>query len=147
VRQKGILKLSHAERNAYEQYIKKYAMPPTLNSIMVVTLSPCIKPLAFSHKGSCLQLLLENKINRVHIGALDTCHVSSIDEYQHAGLLTSITNNDHLSRICQRIYKIIASNGDISVNELQKIKKQLGDNVFDTHERKQELAASLMGTR
>jgi pyrimidine deaminase RibD-like protein len=122
----------HAERNALLQFESKYGEPGP-DTIVVVTLSPCIKPMSKSRAGpSCTELLVERGLTKVHAGIIDPVHVSDgIQEYKKHGIHLTIPEDKYCKTICQRLLSIFQFYGNRVNYDLLTIKEEIGYCIFD----------------
>jgi len=92
-------KRKHAERNALEQFKKKYGKP-SADAVMVVTLSPCFTHSSTREGGACSEMLKEEGIKNIYIGAMDKLQQHSIKNYEDMGLQAQVCKNPTLAKCC-----------------------------------------------
>ena len=121
----------HAERNAYFEFKKQYG-EPSKNAVFIITLSPCLKKLKYRNEDSCAELIKNLGITRVHFGVLDTFHTLTLDIYNSFGLSPSLTKNSYLHEMCKKLMWMFSTYDSKINNELLSIKKELGDDFFNS---------------
>ena len=120
----------HAERNAYNKFIKEFNAEPSSEAAFIITLSPCIKSLKYRSESSCIELIKRLKINRIHFGVLDTMHSPTIALYESLGLVATESQAPSLSKMCNKLMSLFARYDSRINHELPVIKKQLGNEFF-----------------
>ena len=128
---RGEGKWIHAERNALEQFESQYGEPGP-ETIVVITLSPCIKPMPKSRvSSSCTELLLKRGLKRVHAGVIDSLQVNEgIQDYKNLGLDITIPEHNSCKSVCENLPSIFQTYGDRVNHDLNNIKKEITDSVF-----------------
>lgn len=126
-RRAGKAKWLHAEQRAISKFEKEYASVDS-STLMVTTLSPCIKDMSESRVGpSCSKVLLDSGLTLVYSGVLDTSHVSDgIQEYRELGIHITITEDFYCKSVCQNLLGIFGTYGNRVNRDLIKIKKEIG---------------------
>lgn len=119
----------HAERNALNKFESIYGAP-TKNAIFVTTLSPCDNFCSSRAGESCVNLILNSGISRVHFGSLEPHHNGSLDCYSNLGISSSLTKETNLLSICDNIANLFSIYGSKLNDELVAIKKQCGTDLF-----------------
>lgn len=99
----------HAERHAFQLFAQRFGHP-SRDSIMITSLSPCIHFMDDRIGDSCVNLLKENDITRVHCGYVDLLHVSTLADYRKMGLNVTQTDAPDILAYCHLLYEIIAEN-------------------------------------
>ncbi|EKD71857.1 MAG: hypothetical protein ACD_46C00083G0007 [uncultured bacterium] len=120
---------SHAERNAYNKFKHLYG-EPSEDAAFVITLSPCVEQLKYRSESSCAELIRLLGVRRMHFGVIDTLHVSSISSYAEMGFIATLTKNNRIALICDKLMSLFSRYDSRINSELLKIKKELGDGFF-----------------
>jgi pyrimidine deaminase RibD-like protein len=122
----------HAERNAIDNFVLKYG-PPGDDTIVIVTLSPCISTISSARVGSsCSDLLLGYGLRSVHIGAIDINEkIHGIHAYREIGFEASLSGDVKLRAVCNGLLTIFKEYGNRVNYEIAKIKNTVGRGVFD----------------
>jgi len=122
----------HAEFNAMREFKDKFGHPSS-NSVMIVTLSPCIQKTSSSRLGSpCAQVLIDNGIYRIHFGNLDTKQ-GEMKTYEDLGFRATQSNQSELVVACDNIAGLFKEYGHMRLgdgNPWPDIKKIIGHSVF-----------------
>lgn len=119
----------HAERNAYNKFIKLFGQPST-NAAFIISLSPCIKHLKYRDEPSCSELIKNSGVSKIHFGVLDTLHASSLAEYSNAGLSPSLSKNSKIKMMCENLMSLFERYESRINTNLLDIKNELGDAFF-----------------
>lgn len=128
-------KWHHAEFNALQKFRDRFGSP-NISSMMIVTLSPCIRETSVSRLGkSCVNVLQDNNISRIYFGALDIKQ-GEFETYETLGFLVSQSSSKKLLTVCNNLAGLFTSysqrrGGDI--NPWPHIKKEIGYSVFQTN--------------
>jgi pyrimidine deaminase RibD-like protein len=124
----------HAEVNALKEYQSQYGLPKS-NTIIVVTLSPCIRRISKSRIGcSCTNLLQQSLIRRVHVGAIDQNQgINDVLEYEKYGLDVTLSQDAQCQIICENLKNIFRIYGDRINCDLLAIKKEVNDCIFQSY--------------
>jgi pyrimidine deaminase RibD-like protein len=122
----------HAERNALQQFQSNYGNPGP-ETIVVVTLSPCIIPMLTSRAGSsCTELLRNCGLILVHAGVIDPVHVrGGIPEYKEHGIHLTTPDDEYCKTICNGLLNIFQVYGDRVNRDLLVVKKEIKYNIFE----------------
>jgi len=86
----------HAERDAIDNYLKKYKMLPGKKSVIITTCSPCTDPMPNRKGSSCQDMINKTDFKLVYAGFRDpTQHTFTGHQYK-----LIITDNDKLNTLC-----------------------------------------------
>jgi len=96
-------KWRHAETNALTKYKLLYGEPSD-KAICISTLAPCFKECQNRCGDSCVKVLLENKIKRIHFGAYDRKEAPLAFTYRRMGFEPTITQKPDLANTCLNLY-------------------------------------------
>ena len=122
----------HAERHALQLFLKKHERPGP-DTVVIVTLSPCLKMLSDSRIGnSCTDLLCKHKLHHVYAGAMDSAQNSfSYKEYKKYGLDLTLSIDKYCKRVCEGLLKIFQEYGSKVNIDLPTIKNKIGYRIFE----------------
>lgn len=120
----------HAERNAFDQFVRKYGKPSS-SSKVITTLSPCVVPLRSRVGDSCTDLLTQENISRVHAGILDSLQVNSLEAYQQRNIRFTITTDPYCKMVCANLLALFETYGDRVNTDMPALKAEINlSNVF-----------------
>jgi pyrimidine deaminase RibD-like protein len=91
---------NHAEYMAVQLASEKSINPS--ESILITTLSPCVKDSSHRAHQSCSEILLDAGYRNVHTGLIDK-RQASLEEYRDSGFDMSVTENPYLRMLCGRL--------------------------------------------
>ena len=128
---KGMIYI-HAERNALNHYLKKYGVP-SKNSVMIISLSPCIKDSVSRDGKSCSSLLLgedkdffNSRIKRVHVGLIDPSQENE-EFYKSLGFDLSVTSDKNLQNMCKNLYDYFLPENYGKISTFNYVQKTLSN--------------------
>ena len=87
----------HAERNALNQFKKRYGSVPD-DAVIVTTLSPCVEDMPDRQGISCNELINKTPVRAVYCGYRDPEH----QEFQHNDFDIRFTNNMQIEQLCKQ---------------------------------------------
>lgn len=131
---------THAERNAYNEFLKKYNTNPSSAAVFVVTLSPCMNGLKHRQEDSCSDLLKQLSVKRAHFGVLDTMHAETLDAYRSIGLIPSLSHHDACKMMCHKLMGLFAKYDSRINYDLLGIKRELGEEFFNEIDATQQIS-------
>lgn len=102
-------KWHHAKKRVLDDFTKKWGAP-SKNAFVVVTMSPCTKASSSRVGEPCSNLLIENEINNIHIGHLDTKQTSTIDDLKRMGFDVTVAQNEIVRQKSKRLYEFFIEN-------------------------------------
>jgi pyrimidine deaminase RibD-like protein len=115
----------HAERAAI-QLARNYGFPSLApDTIMAITLSPCIRPSETRDGPACVELLLNSGIRHVHVGVIDPKQ-GDAETYQKLGLKLSVTRDKRLSEMCNALLGVFTTYGNQVNTNISGVKNELG---------------------
>lgn len=96
----------HAEAAALLKFEEKTHRKVEPNSLMVVTLSPCVGELANRVGISCSERLVKAGIKRVSFGWQDTKQTPSLKYYEEIGLQVMPVPDHELQTTCRALFEL-----------------------------------------
>ena len=131
--QRAVGKWLHAERNAIQRFEEMYGnniIGP--NSIVVVTLTPCVLKSDSREGSSCLDLFRDKGIKQVHAGVLDSSHTGmNIKDYQSLGINLTLTEDKRCRIVCQKLLQIFEKYGQRVNSDIQGVKQEVDYHFFE----------------
>lgn len=118
----------HAEKNALFNFENLYG-PPSENAVFIITLSPCLQRIDESNEPTCVNVIKNKGINRIHFGAMYSTDISLLN-YEQMGFKATLTENIMNKIICEKINSLFTTFNTKIDTELLQIKKELGDDFF-----------------
>ena len=117
----------HAERNALTNFQRLYGTPAP-GSLVVSSLSPCLRPSVSRAGESCTQLLLDHGLTTVHAGIVDPEQTSAgTQAYAKQGLDVTLTFDPKLVTACRELLNLFSQYGNRINFDLIDIKASLGE--------------------
>src|SRR5271166_2494097 len=117
----------HAERNVLSKFEQRYG-PPNPRSLLVSSLSPCLRSSQSREGASCTQLIVDHGLTTVHAGVIDLGEtIDGVEIYAKRGITITVTSNPLLSETCKYLFDLFEEYGDRINDDLRGIKTKLGD--------------------
>lgn len=117
----------HAERNALTAFERQYGAPDP-RSLIVSSLSPCLRPSQSREGECCTELLLDHGLTTVHAGIIDPEQTSEGSRvYAKHGLGVTLTLDPGLGQVCRLLLNLFREYGSRINYDLMNIKANLGD--------------------
>lgn len=125
-------RLVHAERNAISIFEKKYGALSS-ESIVIVTLSPCVVFSKSRVGESCSSLLLQKGVKTIHFGLLHSKQ-GPINNYEGLGFTASETTNEETKKVCKKLLSLFekyVTQLRIGTTSWQQLKEAVGYSIFE----------------
>jgi pyrimidine deaminase RibD-like protein len=94
---------SHAERNVIALYEKGHGRPPSKESVIITTLSPCVGDTSWRVGESCSDLLAKYGLRRLHVGLVDLQHPPHASHTPGYAFDITVTSNKELAKKCHSL--------------------------------------------